>query len=350
MKCISTTCKTVIDWKGFRAANCPHIFCEGCYLELVRQTKLENQSVHCPECSEELVLFGTIDLAVVHFALTKKHPVAADLGYNELVERRPHLESLNALIFEQQQQPEIDELPHWLRERHAEFNASAELHSHSIIEVALPAVAQVKLWRQRVRKQATLPETAARRRQQLSVLQAQLKSINRKVAAARKDCAKLSTESQSLFQRLNEVTQRLRKLRHAAHCVRSRVIDSSADRDDPSSYALQIVSWDRRIQEEENRVQIVRSLGHREDEATAKLRESLAAGERELVHLQAVEVPEQARATVIKRKLATTRRHLRTLGTVAMLPVICVSFLAFAVAVPQQYGFSVIRVYRHFTS
>ncbi|KAL1762135.1 hypothetical protein FB107DRAFT_285564 [Schizophyllum commune] len=341
MKCISTTCQKAIDFYGFHASNCPHVFCRDCYLELVRQTKLEGQIVHCSKCSIELELYGTSDMAIVHLHPEKRHAVAADLAHNELVKRRSLLEGSDALIAEQQQQPKIDELSHWMRERHRAFNASAELHPHSIIEVVLPAAAQVKLWQQRVRKQGFLMETAHRRRQQLSILHAQLKPIKRKVAAARKDCAKLSTESHSLSQRLNEVTQRLRKLRHAAHCVRFRIVDSSANRDDPSGYALQILS---------SRVRIVRFMGRREDNATAKLRDSLAAGERELVRLQAVEAPEQARATVITRKLAATRRYLRTLRTVAMLPVICVSFLALAVAIPQKYGFSFIRVCRYATS
>ncbi|KAL1676040.1 hypothetical protein EV122DRAFT_280438 [Schizophyllum commune] len=100
MKCISTTCQKVITFFGFHASNCPHVFCQACYLELVMQTKIKGQVVHCPECSTELVLHGTLDMAIVHLHPEKGHGVAADLGYDELVDRWHHLDTLDTFLHE----------------------------------------------------------------------------------------------------------------------------------------------------------------------------------------------------------------------------------------------------------
>ncbi|KAI5832337.1 hypothetical protein K523DRAFT_349904 [Schizophyllum commune Tattone D] len=347
MKCISKTCQKVIDFYGYRASNCPHVYCRACYLELVRRTKLEDQIVRCSECSRELVLYGTLDLAVVHLHPEKRHAVAADLGYDELVDRWHHFKTLNAFVSVQQQHPESEELPHWIRPKRTKLNASAEEHPEKAVGDALDGVATVKLWQQRVRQQSTLPGVATRRRLELSVLRAQLKNMNTKVADARKDCANLVAEERSISERITAGRRRVGKLEQAAHSVRTRISGASSNRDGRYNYATRIDSSYRANERVKSGIEALRCAGRGEDRATTKLRASIAARQCEAKRLEATEAALLAEVEALKRDLAITDNNRGVLRIIDVLPALCLSFVMLflsLIVAPQSLGFSIYHI------
>lgn len=350
MRCIVKTCDNRVDSRdsqGYRLISCPHVYCEDCYLRLVRKIQLKKQTPRCAGCEKPVALYGEMDMAHCGFEPDRAEPATDDASHEDLVFKI----GAGLLALDLHHKHELKK-PESTRDRARSIKPDA-----AVAEV-ICAGAKVKVWQRRVRAQQGAHRNArnelARGRQgrfvEIRELRAELQSVTAQTSALEKDILASCAEQQRLSERVGKERAHVHFLETCQHLV-ARIlagakVDASRARELPPHGAA-VLALRLELAKATAAVVLMKRQWLALEKDNRKMQHTLVQNSRERALLLSFGVASWDEYQALVQDMEIVERNSVLIKAMAMLPSLCLSFLALILSVvvaPQHAGFSVTQV------